>query len=78
MTTTTVDIRETQPPLSELLRLALAGTEVLIVEGNTPLARLIAVTVPDKKRVAGLNSGAISVSEDFDEALPDEFWAGTA
>jgi hypothetical protein len=29
-----------------------------------------------KKRVAGLNRGTISTSEDFDEALPDEFWLG--
>jgi hypothetical protein len=29
-----------------------------------------------KKRVAGLNRGTISTSEDFDEPLPDEFWLG--
>jgi len=30
----------------------------------------------EKKRVAGLNRGTISASEDFDDPLPDEFWLG--
>ncbi len=30
------------------------------------------------QRKAGLHAGAIWVSEDFDEPLPDEFWTGTA
>ena len=29
-----------------------------------------------RKRVGGLNPGSITVSEDFDEPLPDEFWLG--
>jgi antitoxin component of MazEF toxin-antitoxin module len=29
-----------------------------------------------KKRIAGLNRGMISMSEDFDTPLPDEFWLG--
>jgi len=29
-----------------------------------------------KKRVAGLNRGMISMSDDFDVTLPDEFWLG--
>jgi len=29
-----------------------------------------------KKRIPGLNRGTISMSEDFDEPLPDDFWLG--
>jgi hypothetical protein len=29
-----------------------------------------------KKRIAGLNRGMISMSEDFNAPLPDEFWLG--
>lgn len=36
----------------------------------------VPVSSPRKKRVAGLNRGAIWTSEDFDEPLPDEFWLG--
>jgi hypothetical protein len=28
------------------------------------------------KRILGLNSGQIKISEDFDQPLPDEFWLG--
>jgi antitoxin (DNA-binding transcriptional repressor) of toxin-antitoxin stability system len=42
-----------------------------------PVARLVPVVAhPKKKRVAGLNRGTISTSEDFNEPLPDEFWLG--
>lgn len=30
------------------------------------------------QRKAGLHMGAIRISDDFDEPLPDEFWTGTA
>jgi hypothetical protein len=30
----------------------------------------------NKKRVAGFNRGTISMSEDFNDPLPDEFWLG--
>jgi len=35
------------------------------------------VPVSTKPRVPGLHPGAIWTSEDFDEPLPDEFWAGS-
>lgn len=72
----TVDIRKDQPQLADVLRLVLAGDEVIIVEGDKPLARCIPVAPPRAARVPGLNSGAIWVSDDFDEPLPDDFWPG--
>jgi len=56
----------------------LAGYEVIITQHGKPVARLVPVQVAElrKKRVAGLNRGAISTSEDFDKPLPDEFWLG--
>jgi len=54
-----------------------SGNEVIITEHDTPVARLVPVVAHSKKkRVAGLNRGTISTSEDFDESLPDEFWLG--
>lgn len=76
MATKTVDILETQPQLAELLEMAATGDEVIIVEGTKPLARLVHIAPAHKKRVAGLNSGAISTSDDFDAPLPNEFWTG--
>ena len=77
MTARRIDIREAQPQLAELLELALAGTEVTIVEGDKPLARLVPVASPSGTRVAGLHRGAIQVGEDFDDPLPDGFWLGS-
>ena len=31
-----------------------------------------------ESRVGGLHKGAIWMSDDFDEQLPDEFWVGTS
>jgi len=75
--TQTVTVAEAQNKLQDLLAQALAGNEVIITEHGTPVARLVPVEAPSlKKRVAGLNRGTISTSEDFDQPLPDEFWLG--
>ncbi|HEX6292440.1 MAG TPA: hypothetical protein VFZ66_24860 [Herpetosiphonaceae bacterium] len=78
MSTKTVDVQEAQHQLAELLTLAQQGNEVIIAEGNRPLARLVPFTPPGKPRVAGLHQGAMQMHPDFDEPLPDEFWMGAA
>ena len=74
----TIDIRDGQPQLSDLLDLMATGDEVLIVEGDRQLARLVPIVAPRKERVPDLNKGTIRISDDFDDPLPDEFWWGTA
>jgi prevent-host-death family protein len=74
MLTRTVEVDEAQLHLKELLSQSLAGIEVVLTDGGTPVARL----VPVAPRVAGLHTGAIWTSDDFDEPLPEDFWtAGT-
>ncbi|HYK47419.1 MAG TPA: type II toxin-antitoxin system Phd/YefM family antitoxin [Parafilimonas sp.] len=75
--TQTVSVDEAQNKLPDLVAQALAGNEVIITKHGTPVARLVPVVArSNKKRVAGLNRGTISTSEDFDEPLPDDFWLG--
>ncbi len=38
--------------------------------------KMVPVSLPCRKRVAGLHPGAMQMSDDFDTALPDEFWLG--
>lgn len=79
--TTTINAEEASQQWSKLLEMAKAGTEVIIAEGNTPVARLTAIAPPlppRQPRVLGLHQGAAWVSEDFDEPLPEEFWLGGA
>jgi len=74
----TVEISEAQGQLAELVEQAAAGTEVVLTEGDTPRARLVAVAAGSPRRVPGLHPGSMEVSDDFDAPLPDEFWARTA
>ena len=76
MQTKTVDIHEAETHLAELLSLVTTGIEVILMEGNTPLARIVPITEPSTPRVAGLHPGAIRTSEDFDEPLSEDFWTG--
>jgi antitoxin (DNA-binding transcriptional repressor) of toxin-antitoxin stability system len=74
--TKTVDVEEAKTRLPELLSLALEGNEVIISEGDKPLARLVPIPSAGRNRVMGLHRGVAWMSEDFDEPLPDEFWLG--
>lgn len=74
--TKTVDVKEAKERLPELVPLALEGNEVIISEGDKPVARLVPFLEEGGRRVADLNKGEIWVSDDFDDPLPDEFWAG--
>jgi prevent-host-death family protein len=77
MPTKTIEVQQTQKYLKELLALVVKGTEIILTQGNTPIARLVPIAAsPATSRVAGLHLGAIWMSDDFDEPLPDEFWLG--
>ena len=59
MVTETIDVQEAQINLSELISRVMAGTEIILTEGTTPLVRLVPVAQPPHfLRVAGLHSGA--------------------
>ena len=77
MSIKTIDIHDTKTPLSELVSSALKGDEVIIAEGNKPVARLVPVSESRSARIPGLNRGQIWVSEDFDAPLPESFWTGS-
>lgn len=77
MTTKTIDIAEARDHLPELLRLAISGTEVIIVAGDRPLARLSPIIEGERgTRIAGLHEGQARIADDFDAPLPDAFWLG--
>jgi hypothetical protein len=87
----TIDIDQSAPSLKELIQLAKQEDEIVLAEGQKPVAKVIFTPTPGEpavpkkgERVAGLGDrlglhlGAIEAREDFDEALPDEFWLGKA
>ena len=67
MKTETVDLKEAEAHLAELVHRAISGIEVVLSEDDKPVARI----VPLKRRVAGLHPGAIWTSDDFDDPLPE-------
>ena len=67
--TKTVDVKEAKERLPELVSLAREGNEVIISEGDKPVARLIPFAETEQRRVADLNKGEIWTSDDFDEPL---------
>ena len=81
MSTKTINLQETPADLEELLTLVAEGANVVLMRGDTPIARLSPLKKrtpkPQKPRIAGLHAGNILyMSEDFDDPLPDEFWLG--
>ena len=76
MVTKTVDIQSAQLTLEEVLAAVRKGAAIIFTEGSVPLARIIPLSSSQGKRIPGLHSGAVEMSDDFDEPLPDEFWLG--
>ena len=59
MLTKTIDVHEAQTNFTKLLALVLEGTEVILAQDNTLIARLVPIASPTRPRVAGLHGGAI-------------------
>ena len=77
MATKSVEIQEAQQHLAELVAQAASGTDIILLDGRTPRARLVPIPAPVLQRVPGLHAGSITINPDFDAPLPDEFWTGT-
>ncbi len=77
MSTQTINIDKVEKQLAGLLAIAEKACEIVIAQNGKTIARLASVPpTRKKKRTAGLNRGTIWISDDFDAALPDEFWLG--
>lgn len=66
-----VTIHEAKTHLSKLLRQVAAGEEVIISRGNEPVAKLVPISRPAKKRIPDLYKGEIWMADDFNE-LPED------
>ena len=79
MPTETLDVRDAQTRLAELVKRVITGTEMVLTDGGTPVVRLVPVLgARAGTRQAGLHAGSIETSTDFNEPLPDDFWTGAA
>jgi prevent-host-death family protein len=69
-----VNIHEAKTNLSRLLAKVAIGEEVVIARNGQPVARLVAIAKPSKKRVLGADRGRVVISDDFDDPVDPETW----
>lgn len=70
----TVNIFEAKTNLSKLIAKAEKGEDVIIARAGKPVARLTQLEAPTKKRIRfGALKGKISIADDFDDPLPEDF-----
>jgi prevent-host-death family protein len=67
-----VNVHEAKTHLSKLLTRVAAGEEIVISKAGKPVARLVPLKQKVKQRTPGLDSGLLSVPDDFDSPLPSE------
>ncbi len=68
----TVNMHEAKTKLSELIRKAEQGEEILIARNGIPAAKITAFHKSEDRRELGFFRGLTTVPDDFDEPLPDE------
>jgi prevent-host-death family protein len=73
-----VNIHEAKTHLSRLLERVAMGEEVIIAKAGKPVAKLVSLNPPTKKRMLGSAKGEFTVPDDFNDPLPKEiedlFW----
>lgn len=69
-----VTIHQAKTHLSRLLKRVAAGEEIIIANGNRPVARLVGIET-EKRRMIGEDRGLYEVPDDFDDSLPESVLA---
>ena len=64
------NVAEAKAQLSDLVRRALSGQEVIIARDNKPLVKLVPLE-PRRQRKPGSAQGQVRMSDDFDAPLDD-------
>lgn len=74
-----ISVQKSEANWDEVLILVHEGAEVLIMQGDATIAKIVSVEETPKpilkERILGAHPGAW-MSDDFDAPLPDEFWLG--
>ena len=67
-----VNIHDAKTNFSKYIHQVLEGEDIIIAKGGKPVARLIPYVKATEERHGGQFSGMLTISDDFDAALPDE------
>ena len=66
-----VNIHEAKTHLSRLIAKVIAGEEIIIAKGNTPVVKLVQFTTSKQTRKLGSAKGKIRMAADFNRPLDD-------
>ena len=66
-----VTIHQAKTNLSRLIQAAVAGEQIIIARGKTPLVRLVHVRPTRPKRELGFAKGKVRIAPDFDAPLDE-------
>ncbi len=66
-----VDLEEAKSSLVELIKAAIEGEDVFILNDNQQAVQLVPIQSQKRQPKFGSAKGLIKMSEDFDEPLPD-------
>jgi antitoxin (DNA-binding transcriptional repressor) of toxin-antitoxin stability system len=69
--TLTLNVTDTSINLKQLLKRARQGEDIIIIEGEKPVARFVLLDKNNIKRVPGTAKGQITIADDFDAPLPE-------
>jgi len=69
MSTFTIHAAKTN--LSQLLARVEAGEEIILARGKTPIAKIVPIQPPKRKRQFGALRGMIDIGPEFFEPLPE-------
>lgn len=67
-----VNIHEAKTHLSRLIARAVDGEEIVIAKAGRPVAKLVGLTRPVRRRELGQARGKIVIHDDFDAPLPED------
>ncbi len=65
------NIHTAKAHLSELIKKALIGEEVIIARDNKPIIKLVPLHRPPHKRKIGRSKNLVKIKDDFDAPLDD-------
>lgn len=66
-----IDLNHPQAQLSDLVRKAARGEDVILTEGGEPVAKIIPISRARGPREFGSAKGLIHMADDFDDPLED-------
>ena len=69
----TVNVYEAKAKLSDLLKRAQEGEEIVIARAGEPIARLVAIQKASSRSRLGVDRGAFTLPGDFNDTMLDEF-----